>query len=169
MPYDARQVANFLLDASVKDRRPITHLGLQKVLYFAHAWHLAKYSTPLVAQKFEAWKYGPVVRVIFDQLKIFKSQPILYKLQIVEPQSGEFREATYSFGEELSRFLQDIYEYYGKIDPRKLIDLTHEPDGPWEKVWKSGAGRSVVGMYIPDDAIKLWILREGGREGSIRH
>lgn len=169
MAFDARAVANFFLDHSEEVNSPVTHLGLQKILYFAHGWHLAKYGGPLIGQRFEAWRYGPVIRVIFDQLKIYKDQPISDRLQIVDARSGKFVIAEHAFSSEISSFLRDIYGYYGRIDPRKLIDLTHEPNGPWEKVWKSGATRSVVGMYIPNDAIRLWILREGGSEGVIRH
>lgn len=169
VPFDARQVANFILDRASEEGRPLTHLALQKILYFSHAWHLGKYNERLIGQRFEAWQYGPVIRVIFDQLKVYKDQPINSRLQIVDPELGQFQNAIYDFDPELSKFLSNIYSYYGRIDPRKLIDLTHETDGPWEKVWIRGSGTSVVGMYMSDDDIRMWILREGGRGEFKRH
>ncbi|MFM9718924.1 Panacea domain-containing protein, partial [Streptomyces galilaeus] len=50
-------------------------MTLLKVLYFAHAWHLAKYGKPLVAQPFEAWRHGPVNRVVYDQYKEYRERP----------------------------------------------------------------------------------------------
>ena len=169
MPYDARAVGNFLIDAAIARNVLVTHLGLQKIIYFAHAWHLAKYDRPLVGQRFEAWQYGPVVRVIFDQLKRLKDKPIDTKLLRVDRDSGNFVEFEYDFSDLERKFLENIFDYYGNIDPRKLVDLTHDVGGPWEKVWKSSGERSVVGMYIPDQSIKLWILREGRHVGKLHH
>jgi uncharacterized phage-associated protein len=169
VPYDAREVANFFLDYADSREVPLTHLGLQKILYFAHAWYLAKYNVPLIGHKFEAWEYGPVIRVVFDQLKFLNRRKIDVRLKKIDPFTGAPFDAKYDFNDNTKVFLKNIFDYYGRIDPRALVDLTHEAGGAWEKVWKSTSQRSVVGMYIPDEAIKLWILRDGGREGMIRH
>ena len=34
----------------------LTHIAINKVMYYAHGWHLAKYDLPLIRQEFEAWK-----------------------------------------------------------------------------------------------------------------
>ncbi|MDX8441876.1 Panacea domain-containing protein [Mesorhizobium australafricanum] len=169
MPHDARAIANFLLDRAQQQGIKLTHLSLQKILYFAHAWYLAKYDRPLLGQKFEAWKFGPVIRVVFDQLKSQKDRIIEERLLKIDVVSGKMAEATCDISSEDQKFIDSIFSYYASFDAGKLVDLTHEKGGPWEKVWKSAAERSVVGMYIPDESIRLWILREGGREGLIRH
>ena len=48
-PYDARAVANFLLDLADERSVPLTQMSLLKILYFAHGWYLAieKYPTLL--------------------------------------------------------------------------------------------------------------------------
>ena len=51
-------------------------MTLFKVLYFAHAWYMAKFDKPLIAQPFEAWKLGPVNRVVYDQYKNYGTKPI---------------------------------------------------------------------------------------------
>lgn len=168
MPYDAREIANFFIDRANDAGMSLTHLSIQKVLFFAHAWHLAKYGDALVGQRFEAWKYGPVVRVVYDQLKVFGDRKIEIKLSKINVVTGFMETAPYEFPEELRSFLSNIFDYYGKFDAGRLVDLTHEKDGPWEKVWKSGSNSAVVGMYIPDELIKLWVLREGGRAHLIR-
>ena len=36
--YDARAVANFILDLAERDGRALTQVALLKILYFAHGW-----------------------------------------------------------------------------------------------------------------------------------
>jgi uncharacterized phage-associated protein len=169
MPHDAREIANFFIDKARTQDVTLTHLSLQKILYFAHAWHLAKYDRPLLGHRFEAWQFGPVIRVVFDQLKDLKARNIDRRLQKIDPSSGRMVDAAYQLTNDEQLFLKNIFAYYAQFDARKLVDLTHERDGPWDRVWKTAGDRAVVGMYIPDNSIKLWILRDGGREDMIRH
>src|ERR1019366_7798558 len=104
--HGARGVANFFLDRAFHKRRPISTMTLLKVLYFAHAWHLAKYIRPLVAQPFEAWRYGPVNRVVYEQLKNLNSRPIQSKLNSFDPIQCRFCETGYNFDFDTTRFLE---------------------------------------------------------------
>ncbi len=46
-------------------------MKLQKMVFFAHGYHLAKYGEPLIKDEFLAWKFGPVVLTIYDQYITF--------------------------------------------------------------------------------------------------
>src|SRR5438067_13784825 len=70
-PYDARAVANFLLDLADNRKIPLTQLSLYKLIYFSHGWYLSKTANPLIKQDFEAWEHGPVVKVVRDQFRNF--------------------------------------------------------------------------------------------------
>lgn len=63
-PYDARDIANFFLDAAERNQTTLSITSLLKIIYFAHGWHLAEFGLPLIGQPFEAWQHGPVVRVV---------------------------------------------------------------------------------------------------------
>lgn len=139
-------------------------MTLLKILYFAHAWHLAKYDEPLVGQPFEAWKYGPVSRVVYDQIKKFGSQPIIEKLEKFDPRRGAYVEAEASLSDDKKKFLSDIFRYYSNFSPFQLSDLTHEVDGPWGKVWNAAEKEAVPGMFIPDDMIKRWFEKNRREE-----
>ena len=159
--HDARGVANFFLDRAFHMRRPIGVMTLLKVLYFAHAWHLAKYIRPLVAQRFEAWRYGPVNRVVYEQLKNLDSRPIQSKLKSFDPHLCRFSETRYNFDADTTIFLENIFDYYSHFDPFKLSDLTHEEGSPWDVVWSEAEKRAVPGMIIPNSLIMKW-FRENG-------
>jgi uncharacterized phage-associated protein len=62
---DAQLVADFIL----KKYGPMSHLKLQKLLYYCEAYHLAYFEESLIHQEFEAWIHGPVCREVFKALK----------------------------------------------------------------------------------------------------
>ena len=164
--HDARSVANFFLDRSSRAGVPITAMTLLKVLYFAHAWHLAKHDKPLIAQPFEAWRRGPVCRVVYDQVKNRGSRPIESRLVSFDPINCAFCETAYDFDAEQGKFLSNIFDYYSRFHPFRLSDLTHEDGSPWDVVWKEAEHRAVPGMIISDDLIKNWFREESLRRRS---
>jgi uncharacterized phage-associated protein len=73
--YKASQVADYFIFLSSKKvidegvSEGVTPLKLQKLLYFAQAASLALYDKKLFNENIEAWKYGPVVSVIYGAYK----------------------------------------------------------------------------------------------------
>jgi uncharacterized phage-associated protein len=170
MPHDARAVANFLLDYGASKGRFVTAMSLQKILFFAHAWHLAKNEKPLVGQPFEAWTYGPVNRAVYDQFKEFKDRPIEGRAQVLNAAAGRYETAQCrDMDEETAVLLQNIFDYYSEYHPYKLSDLTHEEGSPWDQVWNAAARRAVPGMVISNSSIRDWFQnnRQPFRVGRI--
>ncbi|MEM9279419.1 MAG: type II toxin-antitoxin system antitoxin SocA domain-containing protein [Pseudomonadota bacterium] len=156
MPHDARSIANFFLDQAEANGVALSHLKIQKLLFFAHAWNLAKFDQPLIGQPFEAWKYGPVVRVVYDQLKSYKSKSVVTRLTRIDPTTGEFTESYSNYNSETRELLSSIYYFYGQFHALKLSDLTHQKGGPWDRTWGKAKISAVNGMIIPDNLIKSW-------------
>ncbi|MGR5987198.1 Panacea domain-containing protein [Bacillus sanguinis] len=72
MTVDARMVAQYFLSRSTPNTdRSITHLKLQKLAYYAQAWHLALngIDQPLFKDKIEAWVHGPVCPSLYSVFK----------------------------------------------------------------------------------------------------
>lgn len=156
MTYDARAIANFFIDQADLEQQIISHLKIQKLLYFSHAWHLAKFNSKLIGQPFEAWDYGPVVRVVYDQLKKFKAKPVTSRLQKIDTKNGNFIDAYDNYTDHQRDLLIAIYKYYGRFNALKLSDITHEKNGPWDITWGKAKNSSVAGMVIPNDLIRSW-------------
>jgi uncharacterized phage-associated protein len=150
---DAREVVNFFLDLAKARGLVLTQIPLQKILYFAHAWFLARRGQPLVDEEFEAWEYGPVVRSVHEQFKRFGDAPILKKATRLNFANGNYEEVAYRFDLETADALERIFDFYSRYEPFALVAMTHEPGGPWEKVYQSGAKSARVGMRIPNDLI----------------
>lgn len=58
-----------MADYILKHYGPMSHLKLQKLLYYVQAYHLAYFNVQLMDAEFQAWMHGPVCRVVFDAQK----------------------------------------------------------------------------------------------------
>ncbi|HKS44817.1 MAG TPA: type II toxin-antitoxin system antitoxin SocA domain-containing protein [Amycolatopsis sp.] len=45
----------------------VTTMKLQKLVYYAQAWHLVFHSRPLFSDAIEAWPQGPVTRTLYEK------------------------------------------------------------------------------------------------------
>lgn len=121
--YTANEIADwFLRNVDTESGDTISHLKLQKLVYYAQAWHYTLFNTPLFEEKIEAWMHGPVVRSIYDRFKdvAVYSQIDINTLQLEAPEIS---------GKSLD-LLSEIREIYGEHSAKYLEDLTHEED-PW--------------------------------------
>lgn len=67
--------ATLLADFILMKYGPMSHLKLQKLLYYTQAYHLAYFDTELIPENFEAWVHGPVCREVYNTLR---DKSILY-------------------------------------------------------------------------------------------
>lgn len=58
-----------LSDYILKHYGPMSHLKLQKLLYYCDAYHLAYFERQLVDSGFQAWVHGPVCVEVYHALK----------------------------------------------------------------------------------------------------
>jgi uncharacterized phage-associated protein len=105
----------------------ITQFKLQKLLYYAQAWHLAMHDTPLFDSTFEGWVHGPVCAEIYDRFRHLAFSPI---------PSQESRTHLEVFEEPVQKFLDEVWDIYGQYSAAKLEQMTHEED-PWIEARKA--------------------------------
>ncbi len=100
----------------------VSHLKLQKLLYYAQGFHLAMTGSPLFEDEICAWQHGPVVPNVWEQYKGYGRQGI-------EPPT-DFDLNRYDA--ETQSILEQVWTVYGQFSAWKLRDLTHtEP--PWKE------------------------------------
>ncbi len=75
-PNNSIAVANAFLDLAKKSEEEITHMKLQKLIYIAHGFNLSNFDFPLIDEQVEAWRYGPVIRSVYDEFKSYGHDPI---------------------------------------------------------------------------------------------
>ncbi|MCJ8506560.1 DUF4065 domain-containing protein [Rhizobium lemnae] len=119
--YDARQIANWFVERAKRDGRVLSIMQLLKLVYISHGWHLEMRKAPLIYNKIEAWKYGPVIPDVYNA---FRVQGIDAVSEVAVPQAP--------IAPHDDNLLEQIYRIYGHMTAMRLSDLTHEPNGPWD-------------------------------------
>lgn len=153
MTYDVRSVANLVLDFADRMNIQVTNITINKVVFFLHAWYLAKTGTPLVSAKIEAWNYGPVFRELYWEFKEFGKDRITSRAMRRNPATAEKELCKESFTDSDLEFLNPLLEKYLGLSAGKLVELSHEPGGPWDRVYNH-LGESNPGMKISDEIIR---------------
>ena len=144
----ALEVAREIITYSEGQGRKITNLSLQKLAYFCHGWHLAlNHGEPLVEDAvFEAWKFGPVIPILYHQFKYFSSNPIPANtplLKIVDNLDDRRGQ---------QETIRQVLDAYKDLSSAKLVEISHYDDGPWAAVW-DGPEEDVV---IENDQIQRY-------------
>lgn len=117
------EVAHFFLAFAEDCGDVVTHLKLQKLVYYAQAWYLANTGVPLFAEDFQAWVHGPVLRSLYDSCNgAYPSTEITTKASL-----SEIKE---KIGEDLYGFLELIGDRYMSYTGYQLEVLTHQEE-PW--------------------------------------
>ena len=167
MPFDARAIANHFLDLAEAKGDSLTPMKIQKLVYFAHGWHLAvKNGEPLIDEQVEAWPYGPVIPTLYRSLRSYGDQAVTKrivdarKLERRDGRDGSPVPGLHDVPEEepFARLLLGrVWDLYGPFTAIQLSNMTHEPDTPWYQVYtrytKDG-GSIPKGTDIPQDSIR---------------
>jgi uncharacterized phage-associated protein len=154
LPLDPRSVANAIVTFANEYDQKITHLGLQKIIYFAHGKHLVERGEPLVSGYFEAWPYGPVHPLIYSTFQAFGSDGITTMAKRKNLLSGKIDEISQPDDMKLRLFIRESVTPYLRLSPGRLVDLSHAPGTPWDVLTKTDDGKRAFGMRITDRHIK---------------
>lgn len=161
--YSSASVANELLNLASERGLNVTVLGLMKLVYIAHGWHLALTGKPLLAERVEAWKFGPVVNSLYHQFKYTAPRPIKRGERAFEEDNCLFLVP----GSHSHQILDRVIEEYGDKSGGELVALTHTKGTPWYETWFGPRdGRLRPGTDIEDELIKSYYDRLRATRGK---
>jgi uncharacterized phage-associated protein len=131
----------------------LTNLKLQKLLYIFYAKYLYDAKNPLFPDRFEAWKYGPVLTAVYDIFKKEEANPIV---GLRPDANGQMLIIS-----ETSRFypsLNFVWNNYAQKSASYLVGLTHgiyeNKDPEYKTAWRRAIGdNECYGAFIKDDDI----------------
>jgi uncharacterized phage-associated protein len=107
----------------------LTHLKLQKLLYYSQGHSLGELGKPLFAEIFIAWQHGPVITEIYHDFKPNGSDLIGFDIG-----DQEKYDCNNLLKDKKSLELIDrTINYYNQYSPWKLRNMTHEEE-PWKNV-----------------------------------
>ena len=159
MPYEARHLANFILDEGGRSVSAFTPMAIQKLIFFSHGWSLAFRDRSLVENGFEAWKYGPVIPVLWDEFKAFGNKIVTARARFTNPLTGEKSFIPYSIEGDDADFIRLILAYYAGFPAMVLSDLTHQAGTPWKIVRENMQKVANFGGAIDNELIRNTFLR----------
>lgn len=147
--YSVDQIADTLIQLSRDRGIEITNLKLQKLLYYAQAWHLAFGDSPLFDADFEAWVHGPVVPSVFRRFKEYRWTPIMADVDAVADAK-------------LRGYLGEVLNKYGQMSAPQLERLSHRED-PWKEARRGCAPDASSNAVISKDSMKKFYRKLAGR------
>lgn len=140
--YSFFDIANYFLCKAKKTGTPVTNLKLQKLVYYAQAWHLAMHDEPLMkGAEFQAWIHGPVIRDLWDKYKTYGYKPIDEQVTCPELDTRT------------AQFLEEVIQAYFDKDAYIMELMTHE-EAPWVQARKGYAIDERCSNTISEEAMK---------------
>jgi uncharacterized phage-associated protein len=146
-PYKASDVADYIIFLGSqkvvgdnKEREGVTNLKLQKLLYLAQAYFLAKLDKPLFSDSIEAWEFGPVIPNVYHKFKKKGSSPIIIKKD------------KSNLSLEDKEVINKVWEAFGGYSAGRLVDITHAHT-PWKEAYNSAnneiSNKTIKEYYTP--------------------
>lgn len=134
MAVRSSSVANELIRLAKASGRSLTPLQIIKLAYIAHGWMLGIYQKPLISDRIEAWKYGPVIADLYHAMKRYGAGFVTDELSGGDPSELDGQQ---------KQLVHEIFNAYGKMTGVQLSALTHQPGTPWFQTW-SGPGKNAA-------------------------
>jgi len=108
----------------------ISHLKLQKILYYIEAWHLTVLEESLINDDFEAWLHGPVIRSVYASF-VGKSCNMYDTLTFDQTKATTTAlEVESRLHKSQNELIADVLSEYGNKSDYHLECLTHSEE-PW--------------------------------------
>jgi len=149
MAYSASKIANYFLDKASTEARAVTPMQLIKLVYIAHGWHLGYFGEPLIDETVQAWRYGPVIKSLYDKIKHYGRSSVSEPLQTgPAPWNRDS-----SVDPQTESLLDSVWDSYAGFSGTQLSAMTHQSDTPWYEAWHHQDGKSQYYAEISDDLI----------------
>jgi len=148
-------------------------IKLFKLLYLLDFEHFRQTGKSVTGFEYQAWKFGPVPVELMEEweelsddlsrvLHIVEERGIDYDRQTVKVNDGVEFDADEFTRRELEIMEGLVARYRDEYSPM-MIDVTHQQNGAWDKVWQNGQGarqRIPYELAIPGN--------EAGRESFLQ-
>lgn len=150
MAYNAIDIAKKIVcKTDVEHGDTLSNLKLQKLLYYMQGFHLAFFDEPFFNEPIEAWTYGPVVPVVFQEFKKYKKRSI---------NPDNYRDDLVLTADEQQMF-DMVYSEYNRYSAVALMNMTHS-EGPWKD--------HGIGDVITNEELRAFFLTQISHDEPFR-
>lgn len=112
------------------------------------------YDKPLIKEDVEAWKYGPVIRSVYNAFRKYRANPITHLSSCstdIEDVQGieEWRKSMCTDLEsDQIDVMNGVLDAYGDQSPSQLIGITHRSDSPWTQCYDEDNPNTPIPNYV---------------------
>ena len=124
MAKSALDIAQYFINEAIDNKRPLTQLRLQKLVYIFHGFYMAfeiDGDKPYFSEKVYAWKYGPVIPSIYDEY-------VLYGSRMIGKYETKFNS---HFNKQTVKILNAVCSITKDLDTVNLVYWLMQEGTPW--------------------------------------
>lgn len=125
-------------------------IKLFKLLYLLDFEHFSQTGKSVTGFEYQAWKFGPVPTDLMEEWEEF-GQDLAQAVHIQSEKVFDYERQTVIVNDEVVfndvpftprqlNIMQNLVIKYGDEYSPKMIDVTHEQNGAWDRVWQNGLG-----------------------------
>ena len=119
---------NRLFESAEELYEGISHLKLQKLLYYAEGIYLALNDSKLFKEDIIAWQHGPVISSVYEEYKKFGKDFIVFNADESDVELIDRIEND----EKAIEALELTYNSFAIYTAWQLRNMTHEKNSPWD-------------------------------------
>lgn len=149
---EALDFSNYIL----KNYGPMSHLKLQKLLFYCEAYHLAYFDESLIDVDFEAWVHGPVCREIYNHVK---GASVLYADVAYAGDDTPDRTFETNLVSEQKDFLKEVLSNLSGWTGQELEATTHI-EKPWMEARKGYSPADKCDVKISKETMRIYYKAE---------
>ncbi len=151
---DREKLLNAILFFAKKVKYP-HKTKIFKLLYYFDFKHLEETGRSVTHTDYVAWKFGPVPKTLYDELKNDSVPEDFKDALALERTTNENGKTTVKFIAKRSpdmsvftprqkRILEELVVMFKDEKAQTMIDATHEPNRPWQKTLKQNGEGAVI-------------------------
>ena len=141
--YDSTVVAKYLLALAYKKGIVLNVTKVQKLLFIAYGYFLARHNHVLLNEKPKAWPFGPVFPKTRKEVDFSK---------VIDVSDGDLSQISADLT--VTEALNKIIDTYADFSATQLSDWSHMPGSPWDKTTKEAS--FTWNQPIPNKYIKKY-------------
>lgn len=158
------EVSNAFIERYGRDSY-LTHMKLQKLVFYANGWNLGVTNAPLVDERAQVWRYGPVFRSLYNTLTGYGNQRI--ELPARQNPFSAVAPTVPVTGAADSHLIDWIWQRYGAYSATALSDQTHALGTPWRIIAEQHNFTVPFNTDMPDELVKSYFKGLARSEGII--
>lgn len=151
--YQLAHVVNTVLYRAKQEKMPVSPMKLQKMVYFLYAEYLYRERDSLFSERFEVWKYGPVLDDVYQAFRAFGSKPVK---GFMPDANGKYRLIELESDLGLYNCFESVWRRYSQMTGIELSKITHRQCGAWYSALSNKR------TFLSDEDI----FREAGLRGN---